>query len=173
MTTSAAERKIKVVSWLFITCIIAATSNLWLLLVDHWEQFIIRHNVWCVLSPTHTLKTYVLINCKLGGEDKITNELGNVPGAVGAYGVYGLYDIVAEVRSDTPEDLKEIASRVRRIENIISPNTLIEVERIWHPLCPKWWNVPNAISGTPSVAPEGLSWPCWCGSLKKPIRNHF
>ena len=52
-------------------------------------------------------ETCVLINCKLGGEDKIINELRNVPGVIGAYGVYGFYDIVAEVRSDTPEDLKE------------------------------------------------------------------
>jgi DNA-binding Lrp family transcriptional regulator len=73
--------------------------------------------------------TYVLINCKLGKEDKAINELRNVPGVVEAYGVYGLYNMVAEVRSNTPEDLKEIISRVRRIENIISTNTLIEVER--------------------------------------------
>lgn len=71
---------------------------------------------------------YVLINCRLGEEARIIRELRKIDRVADAHGVYGIYDIIAEVRGDATDDLKEIATRVRRISGILSTNTLIIVE---------------------------------------------
>ena len=74
-------------------------------------------------------EAYVLINCRLGNEDRIIRELKGIRGVVEASGVYGLYDIVAKVRADTQEEFGEIvAKRMKKIANIVSTNTLIVVE---------------------------------------------
>lgn len=71
----------------------------------------------------------MLINCRLGNEDRIIQELKGIRGVVEASGVYGLYDIVAKVRADTQEEFGEIvAKRMKKIANIVSTNTLIVVE---------------------------------------------
>ena len=72
---------------------------------------------------------YVLINCRLGKEPEIINELRRVPGVVEACGVYGLYDVITRITTDTDEKLETILRDIRRIENIISTNTLIKIER--------------------------------------------
>lgn len=72
---------------------------------------------------------YVLINCKLGEEARIIGELKKIYGVADAHGVYGIYDIVAEVKGDATEELKEIiTTHVRKIGCILSTNTLIIVE---------------------------------------------
>lgn len=71
---------------------------------------------------------YVLINCRLGNEAEIITELRRVPGVVEANVVYGLYDIVTRITMDTDEKLETILRDIRRIENIISTNTLIKIE---------------------------------------------
>lgn len=71
---------------------------------------------------------YVLINCKLGEEARIIRELRKIDRVADAHGVYGIYDVIAEVRGDATDDLKDIATRVRRISGILSTNTLIIVE---------------------------------------------
>lgn len=72
---------------------------------------------------------YVLINCRLGDEERIIRELRKCTGVVQAYGVYGIHDIIAEVRANATEDLKEIITAcIRKISGILSTNTLIIVE---------------------------------------------
>lgn len=72
---------------------------------------------------------YVLINCKLGEEARIIRELRKIGGVADAHGVYGIYDIIAEVKGNATEDLKEIVTtHVRKISGILSTNTLIIVE---------------------------------------------
>jgi DNA-binding Lrp family transcriptional regulator len=71
---------------------------------------------------------YVLINCRLGKEPEIINELRRVPRVVEACGVYGLYDVITRITTDTDEKLETILRDIRRIENIISTNTLIKIE---------------------------------------------
>jgi len=72
---------------------------------------------------------YVLINCKLGEEARIIRELRKIDRVADAHGVYGIYDVIAEVRGDATDDLKEtITTHVRRISGILSTNTLIIVE---------------------------------------------
>jgi DNA-binding Lrp family transcriptional regulator len=72
---------------------------------------------------------YVLINCDLGSEEEIIKELKKLPEAVEVSGVYGVYDIVAKIRSDTMDKLREtITWHVRRIDKVRSTLTMIVIE---------------------------------------------
>ncbi|WP_415283936.1 Lrp/AsnC ligand binding domain-containing protein [Candidatus Nitrososphaera sp. FF02] len=72
---------------------------------------------------------YVLINCDLGSEEEIIKELKKMPGTVEVNGVYGVYDIIARVRSDSMEKLREtITWHVRKIDKVRSTLTMIVIE---------------------------------------------
>jgi DNA-binding Lrp family transcriptional regulator len=72
---------------------------------------------------------YVLINCDLGSEDSIIGELKKSVQTVEVNGVYGVYDIVAKVRADTMENLREtITWQVRKIDKVRSTLTMIVIE---------------------------------------------
>ena len=72
---------------------------------------------------------YVLINCDLGSEDDIIRELKKLPEAVEVSGVYGVYDIIAKIRSDTMDKLREtITWHVRKIDKVRSTLTMIVIE---------------------------------------------
>ncbi len=72
---------------------------------------------------------YVLINCDLGSEDDIIRELKKLSEAVEVSGVYGVYDIIAKIRSDTMDKLREtITWHVRKIDKVRSTLTMIVIE---------------------------------------------
>lgn len=72
---------------------------------------------------------YVLINCDLGSEEEIINELKKLPELIEVSGVYGVYDIIAKVRSDSMERVREtITWHVRRIDKVRSTLTMIVIE---------------------------------------------
>ncbi|NOJ28099.1 MAG: AsnC family transcriptional regulator [Nitrososphaera sp.] len=72
---------------------------------------------------------YVLINCDLGSEEEIINQLKKLPGTVEVSGVYGVYDIIAKVKSDSMENLREaITWQVRKIDKVRSTLTMIVIE---------------------------------------------
>jgi DNA-binding Lrp family transcriptional regulator len=72
---------------------------------------------------------YVLINCDLGSEGDIIRDLNKLPEAVEVSGVYGVYDIVAKIRADTMDRLREtITWHVRKIDKVRSTLTMIVIE---------------------------------------------
>ena len=72
---------------------------------------------------------YVLINCDLGSEESIIGELKKLSQTVEVNGVYGVYDIIAKVRADTMEKLREtITWQVRKIDKVRSTLTMIVIE---------------------------------------------
>jgi DNA-binding Lrp family transcriptional regulator len=72
---------------------------------------------------------YVLINCDLGSEEDIIKNLKKLPEAVEVSGVYGVYDIIAKIRSDTMDRLREtITWHVRKIDKVRSTLTMIVIE---------------------------------------------
>lgn len=72
---------------------------------------------------------YVLINCDLGSEEDIIRDLKKLPEAIEVNGVYGVYDIVAKIRSDTMDKLREtITWHVRKIDKVRSTLTMIVIE---------------------------------------------
>ena len=72
---------------------------------------------------------YVLINCDLGSEEDIIREIKKLQETVEVSGVYGVYDIVAKIRSDTMDKLREtITWHVRKIDKVRSTLTMIVIE---------------------------------------------
>ena len=72
---------------------------------------------------------FVLLNTEVGFETDVLEKLKKVEGVDEASAVYGVYDIVARVKADTMDRLKEIMSfRIRRLNNVRSTLTMIIVE---------------------------------------------
>lgn len=68
---------------------------------------------------------YILLNCDLGTEDYILEELKRVPQVKKAYVTFGAYDIIVEVQAESQEDFdKAIALKIRSISRVISTMTL-------------------------------------------------
>ena len=72
---------------------------------------------------------FVLINTEIGSEADVLKKLKNVEGVDEAFAVYGVYDIIARVRADSMDKLKEIVTwKVRRLDKVRSTLTMIVVE---------------------------------------------
>lgn len=68
---------------------------------------------------------YILINCDLGSEVDIINELMKTPEVKEVRGTYGVYDIFVKLQGDTKEALETIIThKIRRISKIRSTVTL-------------------------------------------------
>lgn len=74
---------------------------------------------------------FVLINAEIGSEGEVLNELRKVEGIEEACSVYGVYDIVAKVRAESMEKLKDIVTwKIRRINKVRSTLTMIVIEEM-------------------------------------------
>jgi len=72
---------------------------------------------------------YVLINCDLGYEAEIIDELKQIEDVKEVHGVYGAYDILAKVESANVKNLREtITWKIRKLNNIRSTLTLMVTE---------------------------------------------
>ena len=73
---------------------------------------------------------FVLINTEIGSEAEVLKDLKKVEGVNDeAWAVYGVYDIIARVKADTMDKLKEIVTwHVRRLDKVRSTLTMIVVE---------------------------------------------
>ncbi|MBI3622733.1 Lrp/AsnC ligand binding domain-containing protein [Candidatus Pacearchaeota archaeon] len=69
---------------------------------------------------------YVMINCTLGSESSIIEQLKSIPGVTEVRGVFGNYDILAKIQVPSVESLREmIALKIRKIPDISSTTTII------------------------------------------------
>ena len=72
---------------------------------------------------------FVLINCELGYEHTIIQQLRGIDGVKEVSGTFGAYDILAKVDSKTVEKLREtITWKIRKIQRIRSTLTLMGIE---------------------------------------------
>ena len=72
---------------------------------------------------------YVLINCELGSEESIIEQLKTLDGVIEVHGTFGAYDILAKIESSTVEVLREtITWKIRKIDQIRSTLTLMGIE---------------------------------------------
>ena len=70
-------------------------------------------------------KGFVLLNCDLGAEEFIVEELKKIPQISQAYVTFGAYDIIAEINTDSQEDFDETVSlKIRRLTRVVSTMTL-------------------------------------------------
>ena len=74
---------------------------------------------------------FVLINAEIGSESDVLDELKKIEGVEEAYSVYGVYDIIAKVKADSMEKLKDIVAwRIRKLNKVRSTLTMIVVEKM-------------------------------------------
>jgi len=72
---------------------------------------------------------FVLINTEIGSESEVLKALKEVEGVDEAYSVYGVYDIIAKIKADTMDRLKDIVTwRIRRLNKVRSTLTMIVIE---------------------------------------------
>ena len=68
---------------------------------------------------------FVLLNCDLGAEEYILDELQQVPQIKNAYVTFGAYDIIAEIHAEDQLEFDEIVSmKIRRLARVVSTMTL-------------------------------------------------
>ena len=77
---------------------------------------------------------FVLLNCDLGAEEYILDELQQVPQIKNSYVTFGAYDIIAEIHAETQEEFeKTVSMNIRRLSRVVSTMTLNVVTRNeWH-----------------------------------------
>lgn len=74
---------------------------------------------------------YVLINCEPGFENKSVKGLEHIPEIVEISEVDGTYDIIAKVRANNLDKIKEIIDlKIRRLESVKYTLTLIAMESL-------------------------------------------
>lgn len=70
-------------------------------------------------------KGFVLINCDIGSEEYVTEELKLIPEVKSAHVTFGAYDVVVELQTPSSEDFDKIVSRkIRNISRVVSTMTL-------------------------------------------------
>lgn len=70
-----------------------------------------------------------MLNCDLGAEEYLAEELAKIDGVENAYLTFGAYDIIAKISvKDREEFDMVIARRVRKLARVVSTTTLSVVE---------------------------------------------
>ena len=76
---------------------------------------------------------FVLLNCDLGAEEYILEELKQVNEIKNAYVTFGAYDIIAEIHAETQEDFeKTVSLKIRQLSRVVSTMTLNVIKGEWH-----------------------------------------
>ncbi len=71
---------------------------------------------------------YVLLNCDLGYEEAVIEDLEHIDSVKEVHGVYGAYDIIAKVENSERGKLREtIIWNIRKIEHVRSTLTLMGI----------------------------------------------
>jgi len=72
---------------------------------------------------------YVLINCDLGFDAEIIDEIRQLEDVKEVHWVFGAYDILAKVESDNVENLRDtITWKIRKLNRVRSTQTLMAIE---------------------------------------------
>ena len=72
---------------------------------------------------------YVLVNCDLGSEDTIIEDLKHIDSVKEVRGTFGAYDIIAKIENSDREKLREtIIWNIRKLEHVRSTLTLMGIQ---------------------------------------------
>lgn len=67
---------------------------------------------------------YVLLNCDLGAEEYVVEELKHMPPVKHAYLTFGAYDVVAEVHAQSQDEFEGTVAKIRKLSRVVSTMTL-------------------------------------------------
>ncbi len=69
-------------------------------------------------------KGFILLNCDLGSEEYIVDELKQLQDISNAYLTFGAYDVIAEVQTENPEEFAKVIAKIRKLTRVVSTMTL-------------------------------------------------
>ena len=72
---------------------------------------------------------FVLVNVEIGSEREVLEALKKIDEVEEAYVVYGVYDIVARVKAESMDELREtVMYKIRRLDKVQSTQTMMVYE---------------------------------------------
>ena len=72
---------------------------------------------------------YVLVNCDLGSEEGIIEDLKHIDSVKEVHGTFGAYDIIAKIENPERDKLREIIIwNIRKLEHVRSTLTLMGIQ---------------------------------------------
>ena len=69
-------------------------------------------------------KGFILLNCDLGAEEYILDELRQIQNISNVYLTFGAYDIIAEIQVENQEGFTKVIAAVRKLSRVVSTMTL-------------------------------------------------
>jgi hypothetical protein len=67
---------------------------------------------------------FILLNCDLGAEEYIVDELKQISNIRNAHLTFGAYDVLAEVHTENQEEFSKVISSIRKLSRVVSTMTL-------------------------------------------------
>jgi DNA-binding Lrp family transcriptional regulator len=68
---------------------------------------------------------FILLNCDLGAEEYLLEELKQIPEVKNAYITFGAYDIIIEIHTKSQDEFdKTVSNKIRRLSRVMSTMTL-------------------------------------------------
>jgi hypothetical protein len=69
-------------------------------------------------------KGFILLNCDLGAEEYVVDELKQMQNISNSYLTFGAYDVIAEIQTETQDDFEKTISVIRKLSRVVSTMTL-------------------------------------------------
>ena len=69
-------------------------------------------------------KGFILLNCDLGAEEYIVEELKQMSDVTNAYLTFGAYDVIAEIQTPKQDGFEKAVAEIRRLSRVVSTMTL-------------------------------------------------
>ncbi len=70
------------------------------------------------------IKGFILLNCDLGAEEYIVDELKQMQVVRNAYLTFGAYDVIAEIETENQEKFAKAIATIRKLSRVVSTMTL-------------------------------------------------
>ena len=69
-------------------------------------------------------KGFILLNCDLGAEEYIVDQLKQLSIIDNAYLTFGAYDVIAEIETEDQEGFEKVVAIIRKLSRVVSTMTL-------------------------------------------------
>ena len=69
-------------------------------------------------------KGFILLNCDLGAEEYIVDELKQMQIVSNAYLTFGAYDVIAEIQTENQDEFEKAIATIRKLSRVVSTMTL-------------------------------------------------
>ena len=73
-------------------------------------------------------KGFILLNCDLGAEEYIVDELSKTKNITHSYLTFGAYDVIGQIEADNQEEFEKTIATIRKLSRVVSTMTLNVIE---------------------------------------------